>query len=70
VDGVICGHIHYADMHDRMGIHYVNTGDWVESCTAVVESFEGALELVHWTETPQPRKPRRLRLRRASAAGS
>ncbi len=34
-DGVICGHIHYADMHERLGIHYINTGDWVESCTAV-----------------------------------
>lgn len=69
VDGVICGHIHYADMHDRMGIHYVNTGDWVESCTGVVETAEGELELVRWTETPLPRKPRRLRLRRATATG-
>lgn len=68
VDGVICGHIHYADMHDRMGIHYVNTGDWVESCTAVAETYDGVLELVRWTETPLPRKPRRLRLRRAPAA--
>lgn len=67
VDGVICGHIHYADMHDRMGIHYVNTGDWVESCTAIAETHEGVLELVRWTETPLPRKPRRLRLRRAPA---
>ncbi len=69
VDGVICGHIHFADMHDRLGIHYVNTGDWVESCTAVAETAEGVLELLHWTETPLPRKPRRLRLRRA-AVGS
>jgi UDP-2,3-diacylglucosamine pyrophosphatase LpxH len=66
-DGVICGHIHYADMHERLGIHYVNTGDWVESCTAVAETHEGVLELVHWTEAPLPRKPRRLRLRRAPA---
>ncbi len=65
VDGVICGHIHFADMHERLGIHYVNTGDWVESCTAVAETADGVLELLHWTETPLPRKPRRLRLRRA-----
>jgi len=64
VDGIICGHIHYADMHDRLGIHYVNTGDWVESCTAVVESGEGVLELVRWSEPLPPRKPLRLRLRR------
>ncbi len=63
-DGVICGHIHYADMHERTGIHYVNTGDWVESCTAVVETPEGLLELVHWTQPAVPRKPRKLRLRR------
>lgn len=60
VDGVICGHIHYATMHDRMGIHYVNTGDWVESCTAVVETEEGVLELVRWSETQLPRRRRRL----------
>ena len=43
VDGVICGHIHFADMHDRLGIHYINTGDWVESCTAVVRDARGAV---------------------------
>lgn len=67
VDGVVCGHIHFADMHDRLGIHYVNTGDWVESCTAVVETQEGVLELVRWTEAP-PRQPLRLRFRRNNAA--
>ncbi len=63
VDGVICGHIHYADMHDRMGVHYVNTGDWVESCTAVVETIEGELQIIKWSETQPERKPR-LSLRR------
>jgi len=52
VDGVICGHIHYADMHDRLGVHYINTGDWVESCTAVVENMDGAFELIKWSATP------------------
>lgn len=67
VDGVICGHIHYADMHDRLGIHYVNTGDWVESCTAVVETEAGVLELVRWSEKLPERKARRMRLRRPPA---
>jgi len=66
VDGVICGHIHYADMHDRMGIHYVNTGDWVESCTAIVETPEGALELVRWSEPVTPRRRRGLLRRKVS----
>ena len=47
-DGVVCGHIHHADIHDRFGIRYVNTGDWVESCTAVAEDFEGRLEIIRW----------------------
>lgn len=50
VDGVICGHIHFADMHDRLGIRYINTGDWVESCTAVAETDNGTFELIRWTE--------------------
>ncbi|NMA99091.1 MAG: UDP-2,3-diacylglucosamine diphosphatase [Phyllobacteriaceae bacterium] len=50
VDGVICGHIHFADMHERLGVHYINTGDWVESCTAIVENFNGQFELIKWTE--------------------
>jgi UDP-2,3-diacylglucosamine pyrophosphatase LpxH len=68
VDGVICGHIHYADMHDRLGIHYINTGDWVESCTAIAETEEGVFELIKWTPpAPPPRPRRRLRLRRRKA---
>ena len=67
VDGVICGHIHYADMHERLGVHYVNTGDWVESCTAIVETPEGALELVRWSDPPPVR--RRPLLRRARQPG-
>ena len=49
-DGVICGHIHKAEMRDIDGILYVNDGDWVESCTAVVEHHDGQLEIVHWAE--------------------
>ena len=50
VDGIICGHIHHAVMHSDYGIEYVNTGDWVESCTAVGELEDGTLEIVKWTE--------------------
>jgi UDP-2,3-diacylglucosamine pyrophosphatase LpxH len=50
VDGIVCGHIHSAALHDQFGIRYANTGDWVESCTALVEHFDGALELIRWNE--------------------
>jgi UDP-2,3-diacylglucosamine pyrophosphatase LpxH len=66
VDGVICGHIHFADMHDRLGIHYINTGDWVESCTAIVETPDGQFELVKWTEMAAG-EPRKFRLRLAAS---
>jgi len=51
VDGVICGHIHRAVIHDDFGLRYVNCGDWVESCTAVAEHDDGRLEIITWTET-------------------
>lgn len=48
VDGVICGHIHHAASKQIGDVHYVNTGDWVESATAFVEHHDGTLELVYW----------------------
>jgi len=48
-DGVICGHIHYAVIRGEAGFYYINCGDWVESCTAVVEHFDGRFEIVKWT---------------------
>lgn len=48
VDGVICGHIHSAAQRDFDGLIYINTGDWVESCTAVVEHEDGRMEIIHW----------------------
>jgi UDP-2,3-diacylglucosamine pyrophosphatase LpxH len=48
VQGVVCGHIHKVALHDDFGITYVNCGDWVESCTAVVEHDDGRLELLRW----------------------
>ena len=47
-DGVVCGHIHNAEMRMINGVLYCNTGDWVESCTALVEHSDGRLELVDW----------------------
>jgi UDP-2,3-diacylglucosamine pyrophosphatase LpxH len=48
VHGVVCGHIHKADVVERDGLLYCNDGDWVESCTAVVEDLHGALRLISW----------------------
>lgn len=67
VDGVICGHIHFADIHDRLGIQYINTGDWVESCTAIIETPEGEFELIKWTEMIVG-ESRRMRLRRGASS--
>lgn len=51
VDGVLCGHIHHAEIKDIDGILYMNTGDFVESCTAVVEHNEsGKIELLNWLD--------------------
>ncbi|MCP5181270.1 MAG: UDP-2,3-diacylglucosamine diphosphatase [Pseudomonadales bacterium] len=49
-DGVICGHIHHAEIRQVDGIEYLNCGDWVESCTAVVEDRLGRFSIVRWTE--------------------
>jgi UDP-2,3-diacylglucosamine pyrophosphatase LpxH len=47
-DGVVCGHIHKADLREQDGLVYCNDGDWVESCTALVESHAGELSLLRW----------------------
>ena len=47
-DGVVCGHIHHAEMRMVNGVMYLNDGDWVESCTALVEHHDGRLELIDW----------------------
>lgn len=50
LDGVVCGHIHNAALRQRDGVVYANCGDWVESCTALVEKTNGELEIVRWLE--------------------
>ncbi len=65
---MICGHIHHANLRRIKDMTYVNTGDWVESCTAIVEHPTGELTLVDWEEKiattaapkPRRRKPREL----------
>lgn len=49
-DGVVCGHIHRAEMRDINGVLYCNDGDWVESCSALVEHHDGRLEIVRWAD--------------------
>jgi UDP-2,3-diacylglucosamine pyrophosphatase LpxH len=50
VDGVVCGHIHKAEMREFSEVLYCNDGDWVESCTALVERANGALAVIHWAD--------------------
>jgi UDP-2,3-diacylglucosamine pyrophosphatase LpxH len=54
VDGVVCGHIHRAALHEDFGVIYVNCGDWVESCTAIAEHFDGRLELINSVDVSEP----------------
>ncbi|MDA0662097.1 MAG: UDP-2,3-diacylglucosamine diphosphatase [Proteobacteria bacterium] len=55
LDGVVCGHIHRAEIRDINGIRYMNSGDWVESCTALTESGDGSFEIVRWAEVSRER---------------
>jgi UDP-2,3-diacylglucosamine pyrophosphatase LpxH len=47
-DGVVCGHIHHAELKNLDEVLYCNVGDWVESCTALVEHYDGNLEIIKW----------------------
>jgi UDP-2,3-diacylglucosamine pyrophosphatase LpxH len=57
LDGVVCGHIHHAEIRDAGGVLYCNDGDWVESCTALAEDLRGNLVIVRWAdELSRPRR--------------
>jgi UDP-2,3-diacylglucosamine pyrophosphatase LpxH len=56
-DGVVCGHIHHAAIKTLEGVLYINDGDWVESCTALVEDMRGNLEILHWASAAPARDP-------------
>ncbi|MCK9503128.1 MAG: UDP-2,3-diacylglucosamine diphosphatase [Porticoccaceae bacterium] len=71
LDGIVCGHIHQPEIRTIDGVLYCNDGDWIESCTALVEQNTGRLELIHWGDLQQALKcdqaanddhPRPLRL--------
>jgi len=49
-DGVICGHIHTPEIKTINGITYMNDGDWVESCSALVEHYDGRWEIIYWNK--------------------
>lgn len=49
-DGVICGHIHHAEIKTINDVTYMNDGDWVESCTALVEQYNGEWKIITWTK--------------------
>ena len=50
MNGVVCGHIHHASDRIIGDVHYYNDGDWVENCSALVEHFDGKLELIYWKD--------------------
>ena len=68
VDGVICGHIHHPVIRDMEGVIYVNTGDFVESCSLVVEHYDGQMEVLRWKDPLQ--LIARVEERRAVDAGA
>jgi len=53
-DGIVCGHIHRANLCEIDGVVYCNTGDWVESCSALIETVDGELQLLRWPEGLSP----------------
>jgi UDP-2,3-diacylglucosamine pyrophosphatase LpxH len=50
IEGVVCGHIHCAEIRQIGQVTYYNDGDWVESCTALVEADDGTMTIVDWAE--------------------
>lgn len=56
VDGIVCGHIHHAQIRPIEDIQYFNCGDWVESCTALVEDYNGQIRLIEWPNEAIGRK--------------
>jgi UDP-2,3-diacylglucosamine pyrophosphatase LpxH len=55
LDGAICGHIHWPTIKEVDGMTYINCGDWVDSCTAIVEHLDGRMELI--LRSVQPETP-------------
>ncbi len=66
-DGVVCGHIHKPEIRELEGMLYCNDGDWVESLSALVETYEGELKIIVWKSRLAPGTPV-LRWNEAEAA--
>ena len=64
-DGVVCGHIHSAEIRQIGQITYYNDGDWVESCTALVEHADGRMEILDWAARARAEAAGQMRIRRA-----
>lgn len=56
-DGVVCGHIHHPEIREISGKSYYNCGDWIESCTAIVETMDGEMKLLRWVEVDHVHNP-------------
>ena len=69
-NGVVCGHIHSAEIRQFGDITYYNDGDWVESCTALVEHVDGHMEILDWAERvrSEANAGQPLKLRRSKGA--
>ena len=66
-DGVICGHIHTPVIKRIEGLTYMNCGDWVDSCTAIVEHLDGRMQLVRWMRPATESSPRTVEIAEAIA---
>lgn len=62
-DGVVCGHIHHANVRTYHGIDYYNCGDWIDSCTVLVEHCTGDLSLLRWSEMLEHQNEKKKRLK-------
>ena len=68
LDGIICGHIHSATIRQIGELTYVNCGDWVDSCTAIVEQYDGRMQLVRWTHPAEATTASAVAIAEAPAA--
>jgi UDP-2,3-diacylglucosamine pyrophosphatase LpxH len=68
-DGVVCGHIHHAELREIDGVIYANDGDWVESLTALVEHGDGRLEILDWAARSAVARPAPAAVREPAVAG-
>ena len=69
-DGVVCGHIHSAEVRQIGDVTYYNDGDWVESCTALVEHADGCMEIIDWADRKRSEAVARSRTRSIEAAAA